>query len=136
MGKGKVPFEVFETVMDQITFASEQDMWLDISNILSKSGNWKYVNRIPTITNMLGYDPYFQTRRQEFILERFYTASARFDYLKERNELGDRKYFPNLRYVALRLLAEHEATFTYPVTLLKTKSKLKPMDELYNKLFI
>jgi len=60
MGKGKVPFEVFETVMDQISFADESDMWLDISNILSKSGNWKYVNRIPTITNMLGYDPYFQ----------------------------------------------------------------------------
>jgi hypothetical protein len=81
---------------------------LDISNILSKTGNWKYVNRIPTITNMLGYDPFFQTRRLEFILERFYAASARFDLLKSKNELGERKYFPSLRYVALRLLAEHE----------------------------
>lgn len=108
LGKGKVPFEVYETVMDQISFDGEESMWGDISSILSKSGNWRYVNRIPTITTMLGYNPFFETRKVEFILERFDKASARFDYLKDRNELGDRKYFPNLRYVALRLLAEHE----------------------------
>lgn len=136
MGRGKVPFEVFEKVMDQASFESDQEMWRDISQILSKTGNWKYVNRIPTITTMLGYKQFFETRRLDFILERFDKASDRFDQLKEQDQLGARKYFPNLRYVALRLLAEHEATFNYPVILLKTKSKLKPMDELFNKIFI
>ena len=85
---------------------------------------------------MLGYKQFFETRRLDFILDRFDRASDRFDQLKEQDQLGARKYFPNLRYVALRLLAEHEATFNYPVILLKTKSKLKPMDELFNKIFI
>ena len=63
---------------------------------------------------MMGYDPFFVTRKLEFILERFQKASERFDHLKANDQLGARKYFPNLRYVALRLLAEHEATFNFP----------------------
>jgi len=46
-------------------------------------------------------------------------------------EHSTRKYFPNLRYVALRLLVDHGAMFEYHVPLLKTKRKLKGMDELY-----
>jgi len=46
-------------------------------------------------------------------------------------EHSSRKYFPNLRYVALRLLVDHGAMFEYHVPLLKTKRKLKGMDELY-----
>jgi hypothetical protein len=42
-----------------------------------------------------------------------------------------RKYFPNLRYVALRLLVDHGAVFEYDVPLLKTKRKLKGMEEIY-----
>lgn len=45
-----------------------------------------------------------------------------------------RKYFPNLRYVALRLLVDHGAVFEYDIPLLKTKRKLKGMDELYQSL--
>ena len=55
-----------------------------------------------------------------------------------------RKYFPNLRYVALRLLVDHGAVFEYDVPLLKSlhlhllttlaKRKLKGMDELYQSL--
>jgi hypothetical protein len=136
MGKGKIPFEVFEQVINNVDYANESELWRNISTILSKSGNCKYVNRIPIITSKMGYPPFFHTRRLEFILERFYKASARFDHLKDRDQLDGRKYFPNLRYVAFRLLAEHEAKFNYPVILLKTKSKLAPMDALYNKLFI
>lgn len=135
LGKGKVPFEVFEKVIEQCSFSTEEELWTDISKILSKSGNWKYVNRIPTITKMLGYNEFFETRRLEFIYERFDKASDRFDYLKDRNLLDERKYFPGLRYVAFRLLAEHHAKFNYPVPLMKTKSKLKPYDILFNKLF-
>ena len=45
MGRGKVPFEVFEKVMDQASFESDQEMWRDISQILSKTGNWKVKER-------------------------------------------------------------------------------------------
>ena len=109
---------------------------LGFLDILGKSGNCRYVNRIPKIMIMLGYGNCFETTRQDFIIERFNRASERFDYLKSHNLLGCRTYFPNLRYVALRLLAEHKANFKVKVPLLKTKSKLKPMNVLYNKLFI
>jgi hypothetical protein len=127
LGNGKVPFEVYEKVMDEITFANDKEMWRDIAAILSKTGNWRYVNRIPTIASMLGYEQFFVTRRKEFILEKFAKASARFDYLKDRNELGERKYFPNMRYVALRLLSEHDVIL--PVTNLRyfpNNLKLRP----------
>ena len=136
LGKGRVPFEIFELVMDKIESGEEEFVWYEIQDILGKSGNCRYVNRIPKIMIMLGYGNCFETTRQDFIIERFNRASERFDYLKSHNLLGCRTYFPNLRYVALRLLAEHKANFKVKVPLLKTKSKLKPMNVLYNKLFI
>lgn len=46
----------------------------------------------------------------------------------------DRKYFPNLRFVALKLLIKHGAVFDYDVPLLKTRRKLKVLEEAYSSL--
>jgi len=136
LGKGQVPFEIFELVLDQITYVDEDYIWHEIQDILGKSGNCKFTNRIPRIMIMLDHGKCFETTREEFIIERFNLASERFDYLKSRNLLEGRTYFPNLRYVAFRLLAEHEANFKIKVPLLKTKTKLQPMDEMYRKIFL
>jgi len=71
LGRGQVPFEVFETVMEKVDFQDEKYLWYAISDILGKTGNWKYVNRIPRIMIMMGYGRCFETTKEEFILEKF-----------------------------------------------------------------
>ena len=46
----------------------------------------------------------------------------------------DRKYFPKLRYVALRMIMDYGGTFRYKIPLVKTDCKIKPLDFIYNKL--
>ena len=85
----------------------------------------RYYNRIGQIIwRIVRLKIYFvkTDRVLENIVEEF--RSMKFEH-------SSRKYFPNLRYVALRLLSDHGAMFEYHVPLLKTKRKLKGMDELY-----
>lgn len=53
--------------------------------------------------------------------------SARFDLL----EKDSRKYFPNLRYVALRMLSEEGILFAYKIPWIRTKRKEKVMHDIF-----
>lgn len=62
LGHGKVPFEVYESVIEKLDIVDEHgELWQNIAKTLGETGNWKYVNRIPTIMIMLGYGTCFET---------------------------------------------------------------------------
>ena len=109
-------------------------IWASIQSILKKNGLRRYYNRIGQIIwRMTRLKITFENTR---ILERLVEEFRQMKFTH-----GTRKYFPNLRYVALRLLVDHGAKFEYDVPLLKSmhlhlltllaKRKLKGMDELY-----
>lgn len=110
-------------------------VWDSVRSILKKN-NWsQYYNRIPIILDQLGFD-----RKINFgdsnafvlnIVNEFRKISARFEELKPHLV---RCYFPNLRYVAFKLLIEHGAVFEYKIPFLRTPRKEKVMDELWELL--
>lgn len=103
-------------------------IWSSIQAVLKKNGLRRYYNRIGQIIwkmVRLKIDFVKRDRVLEMIVE---------DFRLMQFTHSTRKYFPNLRYVALRLLVDHGAVFEYDVPLLKTKRKLKGMDELYQSL--
>jgi hypothetical protein len=62
LGHGKVPFKVYESVIEKLDIVDEHgELWQNIAKTLGETGNWKYVNRIPTIMIMLGYGACFET---------------------------------------------------------------------------
>ena len=90
-----------------------------------------------------GYSNYVRIVRLKIYFEQTDRVLERIvdEFRLMKFEHSSRKYFPNLRYVALRLLVDHGAKFEYHVPLLKSlhmhlltplaKRKLKGMDELY-----
>jgi hypothetical protein len=157
-GRGVVPKEVLERVEDEIIRYSVQTVWLDVQKILRKNGNFwyknfeqfrlisrseiltklgdgKYFNRIPYILRFLGFKPkiVFTGSIVDLCMIDFVKMSSRFDAIKDG--LTERKYFPSLRYVALRLLEIHGTTFEYEIPLVKTPCKVKVLDDIFITLF-
>lgn len=102
-------------------------IWASVQSILKRNGLRKYYNRIGQIIWRVARlkIKFNGNRVLSDVLEKFRTMKF---------EHETRKYFPNLRYVALRLLVDNGAVFEYDVPLLKTKRKLKGMDLLYSSL--
>lgn len=100
-------------------------IWASIQAILKSNGLRRYYNRIGQIIwRVTRLKIYF--KEKDRVLERIIEEFRGMQFVHQT-----RKYFPNLRYVALRMLKDHGAVFEYDVPLLKTKRKLKGMDELY-----
>ena len=121
--RGIVPDEVIDLCGGCDLRASH--IWASIQSILKSNGLRKYYNRIGQIIwHVARLKIYFIEKDR--VLERIVQEFRTMQFVHET-----RKYFPNLRYVALRMLRDHGAVFEYDVPLLKTKRKLKGMDELY-----
>lgn len=85
---------------------------------------------IPSILNRLGRRrERIEFWRVEKVIEKFKTMSFKFDSIK--SSLDTRIYFPNLRYIALRLLEESGIVFNFDIPKIRTKRKLKVMEEIY-----
>lgn len=48
-----------------------------------------------------------------------------------RLEPQGRKYFPNLRFICLKMLERHNTKFEYRIPLIRTPRKLKPLEDLW-----
>jgi hypothetical protein len=129
-GGGKVPEWVVTEILERVDDWNPVTIWISIQKVLTLLGERKYFNRVPRILEMMGYgrilDGILPCGR---IMEKFVAMSERFDTL-----CWERKYFPSLRYVALRLLDEEGVEFGVTVPWLKTKAKMKPLDDVYKRL--
>lgn len=134
--RGKVPPDVVEYIVNSGFDRHPDRVWDSIRTILKqkKDKKWtRYYNRIPTILQILGFERKINFGDQNsFILELvndFKKVQAAFERIKPTLS---RTYFPNLRYVAFRLLQQHGAMFEYRIPFLRTPSKEKMLDELWN----
>lgn len=104
-------------------------IWDSLRRILKHLKLRKYYNRIPTIIMMLGLPYRIKTRNFEEIVNDFRRVDTAFNSLTT-----DRKYFPNLRFVTLKLLERHGTAFGIRIPLIRTPRKLKPLDDLWLKI--
>ncbi len=128
--RGKVPVKILEYIDNQLP-DYKTDLWNRIREILKKMGKRMYYNRIPTIIRyctkqricIFTYDQYIS------ILEDFKKFSFQFD--QQRESLG-RTYFPNIRYIALKLLQLYGIELFYQAPFTRTKRIGQELDIIWN----
>ena len=133
---GKVPADVFDLIERNLDDYDPDTIWESIHKILSKYKCGRYFNRIGYILVNLGLESIIEHPGKKFIYldgieEHFQRMSIKFD-------LGGgwgRKYFPPLRYVALRLLHYDGFKFNYRIPAVKTDCKVDSLNEIFNILF-
>lgn len=107
--------------------------WESIRKILKREKIRKLYNQIPLILRKLGFGNCieFQDFHKSYvdILKEFNTLHYKFNLKKE-----GRKYFPNLRFVALTLIEKHGGEFKIKIPFIRTKRKLGPLNQLINEI--
>lgn len=131
--RGHVPPEVI-TVVGQYIDRKSPDLWNACRKVMKHFGYRLYYNRIPVVLKelklgqgfeVLGY-PELEHIVNKFkqLVDIFYTDPKTFG----------RKYFPNFRYVALRLLDDEGYSPGYEIPMIRTVRKTKQLDELWDRL--
>lgn len=100
--------------------------WDEIRTVLKSQNKSKLYNRIPFIMKRLGLpNPVTMNITNEIFRE----IVDEFVVIQGRLELGTRKYFPSLRYIAIKLIEQYggKVDFKY----IRTKRKRSCLDNLW-----
>jgi len=130
--RGTVPDHIITMVSQYI--GTTADPWNDCRRILKHYKQRIYYNRIPYIINRLklgsGYKVIGSTVIDEMI-NKFRAISDKF----ERTKLElKRRYFPNIRFIVLKILEHFNIATDYLVPLVRTARKNKSLNLLWNEL--
>ena len=105
---------------------------MGVRRVLKKHGYKGYYNRIPSILKRFGLGVCFcDYQAVESILREFGRISRKFDVMV----WVGRKYFPNLRWVALKMLELVGAKHEYRVPMILTKRKERVMEDIWEKIY-
>jgi hypothetical protein len=132
--RGNVPRELVDLLEYKGYNRDPRHVWESIRQFIKEHnfGNI-YYNRIPTIIQMLGLNLRINiqdnSRFITDIINEFKVANHKFEQLKIKP-----KYFPNLRYIALKFLEKNGADFEFYIPLIRTKRKLAPLEEIWEKI--
>jgi hypothetical protein len=133
--RGKVPQHVFDMCRIYMNH-SNPDKWNACRTILKCFKQRQYYNCIPLILRKLCGKRCFKSltgQELENIINDFKALSEKFDRLKPNYQL---RYFPNIRFVCLKLLEMHGHQNTYPIPLLRTDRKRKSLNALWEDLLL
>lgn len=125
--RGSVPQNIMDLVVYEIKL-DPMTVWEDVRSILKTHGHVKYYNLIPTIIRNLGFYSSIDCDSETYcsIMETFKKFSHYFDtHHRDWCLRWNRKYFPNLRFIAIQLLNRYNVVFNYWVPDLRTCRKRK-----------
>lgn len=132
---GEIPPSVIGIVKRELgSKVKKQKIWNDVRTILKRHKLRRYYNRIPSIIKIIsGLKPLgITSTRISLILESFFKFDYHFnDHLKRE---WKREYFPNLRFIALKLAKEMEIEYPYHVPLIRTSRKKKYLENIFQEL--
>lgn len=119
-------------VPDRVMYIVDQCFTFDdIRKVLKKNGFQKYYNSIPSIMIKLGLPPPIKIAMTNelfhLMVDEFKKIQALYDAT-----LFTRKYFPSLRYIAVKILLMNGAEVD--IVPIRTKRKLKVLEELWVQL--
>lgn len=127
------PFWKHKKILEQIP---KNMLWETIRLILKKHKQRIFYNRIPTIIRRLGLvTPSKQSTstKLDSIMYDFQLMHHVFNQVKSK--IG-RAYFPNLRYIALKLMAKHGLPLIVEIPQLRTLSKQEELDGIYKTIWV
>lgn len=108
--------------------------WNAVRTSLKKHGWRKYYDSIPLIIARLGGASWPPEAEKRFsaIMQDF--LQFNFAFNSRLRNVWNRRYFPSIRYIALRLLKLHRIRFPYRIPLARTLRKSRSLNELFNDL--
>lgn len=130
--RGDVPYYV----MAVMCYADKtpEKAFNSIRAILKHYRYSKYYNRIPQIMFRLGIGSVFEWDKTgqtyQNIINDFKQLHTIFE-TKEKRSKWNRKYFPSLRFIAVKLLERYGATCNFPIDFIRTKRKQKLLKEIW-----
>jgi hypothetical protein len=106
--------------------------WESVRKVLKQHKIARLYNQIPLIIRKLGFGNCieFENFHSSYIaiLKDFNHLHYKFNLKKGT----DRRYFPNLRFVALKLIEKHGGEFKIEIPFIRTRRKLGPLEKIIN----
>ena len=129
--------DVPDSVLAKIPLLNRNgDLWEELRGILKQLSLRKYYNRIPAILCKLGYCKYTLNRNDKHaydnILEDFSVLSKMFASSKTQLK---RIYFPNLRYICVKLMAIHKVEIPLRIPYARTVKKEVSLEETFSQMY-
>lgn len=124
-----IPMQVLAVVKTYLRKSTNP--WNDTRKILKHFKFRKYYDQIPAILKQIGYERFFPEitkSKIDAIINDFKTLVCRYEQVKQ---MFKRNYFPNLRYIALKLLKLHSIKSMYTIPFIRTKRKNKILESIW-----
>lgn len=131
---GRISPKIFHHFINmEISHIPNSLLWPFLRSELKKQG-WRIYNRIPGLVGELGRSKARMTNLVAYkeILDNF--EKMHLVWPKVKGEFN-RKYFPNLRYVALKLMRKSGIEPVIDIPLTHTPIKQQTLDEIYEKMW-
>jgi hypothetical protein len=131
--RSNVPDQIITIVKTYL--GQSNDPWNDTRRILKSMKQQRYYNSISTILQRAGYArnlPRLSSKEIEGIMNDYMLVNDRFQKHKHNY---NRKYFPNMKFVVLKILAIRGYKPKYKIPLARTERKLMALEQLWNDLF-
>lgn len=112
------------------------DKWNDTRKLLKHFKQRKYYDQIPVILKKLSFGrcfPALNSMQFEALINDFRFLSEKFDRRKKDYK---RVYFPNIRFIVLKILELHGIKPNYPIPLVRTSRKMISLQQLWATLLI
>jgi hypothetical protein len=125
-----IPVQVLNLVKAYLQ--NSKNLWNDTRRILKHYKLRKYYNQIPAILLQVGYErvfPMIHKSKIDAIINDFKMLVCRYDQIKHTL---NRNYFPNLRYIALKLLEYHSIQPFLKIPFIRTKRKCKILETIWD----
>lgn len=133
--RGTFPCHILTMVKSYLK-PNSMDKWNDTRKLLKHFKQQRYYDQIPSILKRLSYGrcfPALNSEQFETLINDFKFLSDKFDRTKKDYK---RRYFPNIRFIVLKLLEFHGIKPNYPIPLVRTSRKMKSLQELWGLLLI
>jgi len=133
--RGIIPAHVLMMIKTYLK-PDSMDKWNDTRRLLKHFKQQKHYDQIPSILKSLNYGrcfPSLTSEQFQGLIRDFQFLSEKFDRTKTKYQ---RRYFPNIRFIVLKLLDLHGIKPNYPIPLVRTSRKMKSLHELWDSLLI
>ena len=130
-----LPQRIKDCIPKNIIYTPKSQIWETIRQALKANNNQIYYNRIPSIAAALKLVNYTgQVRGSIFknIMSDFKLMHYAFPKIQH---IIKRKYFPNLRFVALTLLKKYNVNHPIDIPLTRTKNKAHELQLIFNEIW-
>lgn len=133
--RGDVPQDIID-LMQQEANLEPNVAWNSIRNVLKTHKHKRYYQRIPQIMFRLGLGSVFKMNNStmgynyQCIIADFKKLQGVFEEYKFQTK--KRVYFPNLRFIAVKLLERRGCKCNFEIDFIRTKRKIKSLGEMWD----